>query len=57
MTSDIRIDGERLWGSIMEMAQIGATANGGSHRLTLSDEDKIARNRFADWCADAGLAR
>ena len=54
MTSDIRIDGERLWGSIMEMAQIGATANGGSHRLTLSDEDKIARNRFADWCADAG---
>ena len=55
MTVDIRVSGERLWGSIMEMAKIGATANGGSHRLTLSDEDKIARDLFADACADAGL--
>ena len=55
MTVDIRVNGERLWGSIMEMAKIGATANGGSHRLTLSDEDKIARDLFADACADAGL--
>ena len=56
MTSDIRVDGERLWRSIMDMAEIGATANGGSHRLTLSDEDKVARDRFAGWCADASLA-
>lgn len=56
MTSDIRIDGDRLWDSIMQMAEIGATANGGSHRLTLSDEDKTARDRFAGWCADAGLS-
>ena len=55
MTDHIRINGERLWGSIMEMAKIGATANGGSHRLTLSDEDKLARDLFASWCADAGL--
>ncbi len=56
MTDDMRVDGARLWDSIMTMAEIGATANGGSHRLTLSDEDKAARDLFARWCADAGLA-
>ncbi|MCY3796188.1 MAG: Zn-dependent hydrolase [Chloroflexi bacterium] len=56
MTSEIRVDGARLWDSIMAMAEIGATANGGSHRLTLSDEDKVGRDLFADWCAEAGLS-
>ena len=56
MTNQIRINGSRLWDSIMEMAKIGATAKGGSHRLTLSDEDKIARDLFANACADAGLS-
>ena len=56
MTNQIRINGERLWTSIMEMAKIGATAKGGSHRLTLSDEDKVARDLFAAWCAEAGLS-
>ena len=55
MIGDIRIDGARLWQSIMEMAKIGATTNGGSHRLTLSDEDKTGRDLFAQWCKDAGL--
>ena len=55
MTNNIRVNGERLWDSIMDMAKIGATAKGGSHRLTLSDEDKAARDLFATWCADAGL--
>ena len=56
MTDQIQINGDRLWNSIMEMAKIGATANGGSHRLTLSDEDKVARDLFASWCAEAGLS-
>lgn len=55
MTIDIRINGERLWRSIMEMAKIGATAKGGSHRLTLSDEDKSGRDLLAVWCQGAGL--
>ena len=55
MTTDLRINGQRLWDSIMEMAKIGATQNGGSHRLTLSDEDKAGRDLFASWCEDAGL--
>ena len=56
MTADLRINGARLWDSIMQMAQIGATENGGSHRLTLSDEDKAGRDLFAQWCRDAGLS-
>ena len=55
MNTEILINGQRLWDSIMEMAKIGATAKGGSHRLTLSDEDKAGRDLFAAWCADAGL--
>jgi N-carbamoyl-L-amino-acid hydrolase len=56
MTSDLRINGERLWDSLMEMAKIGATPNGGSHRLTLSDEDKLGRDLFAKWVKDAGCS-
>src|SRR3546814_15402973 len=43
---NIRIDGQRLWDSIMEMAKIGATAKGGSNRQTLTDEDKTGRDLF-----------
>ena len=56
MIADIRVDGARFWDSIMAMAKIGATPKGGSHRLTLSDEDKIGRDLFASWCEDAGLS-
>ena len=34
--TDIRIDAERLWGSLMDMAKIGATPKGGVKRLTLT---------------------
>lgn len=37
---NLRIDGERLWASLMEMAQIGATAKGGVCRLALTDLDR-----------------
>lgn len=50
-----RIDLGRLRASILEMAAIGATAAGGVTRLTLTDEDRAARDLFARWCADAGL--
>ncbi len=56
MSENIRVNGERLWDSIMQMAKIGATANGGSHRLTLSDEDKTGRDLFKSWCAEAGMS-
>src|SRR3546814_3741735 len=52
---NIRIDGQRLWDSIMEMAKFGATAKGGSNRQTLTDEDKTGRDLFVRWCREAGL--
>ena len=36
-------DADRLWQSIMDMAEIGATSDGGSCRLALSPEDATAR--------------
>ncbi len=52
---NLKIDGARLWASLMDMATIGATEKGGVKRLTLTDLDLQARNRFRSWCEDAGL--
>ena len=51
---NVRIDGSRLWDSLMEMAKIGATAKGGVKRLALTNEDKESRDLFIRWCEDAG---
>ncbi len=51
--SGIRIDGARLWDSLMSMAEIGATPGGGSGRLALTDLDRQARDLFVGWCAAA----
>lgn len=50
-----RIDGKRLWDSLMAMAEIGATPKGGVKRLTLSDVDKKGRDTFKGWCEALGL--
>ncbi len=50
-----RIDGKRLWDSLMSYAGIGATAKGGVRRLTLTDVDKRARDRFRSECEAMGL--
>jgi N-carbamoyl-L-amino-acid hydrolase len=50
-----RIDGKRLWDSLMAMAEIGATPKGGVKRLTLTEVDKAGRQRFAAWCEALGL--
>jgi N-carbamoyl-L-amino-acid hydrolase len=38
----------------MVLAEIGATAGGGSGRLALTDLDRQARDLFVGWCAAAG---
>jgi len=48
------IDGERLWRSLMQIAEIGATPAGGSNRQTLTEEDRAGRDLFVEWCRDAG---
>ena len=51
-----RIDGKRLWASLMAMAEIGTTPKGGVRRLTLTDVDQRGRDRFRAECEAAGLA-
>ena len=49
------INADRLWQSIMDMARIGPTPEGGSCRLALSAEDKEARALFLSWCKPLDL--
>jgi N-carbamoyl-L-amino-acid hydrolase len=51
---NLRVNGDRLWSSLMEMAKIGALPKGGCGRLALSDEDKAGRDLFVAWCKRAG---
>ncbi|MDH3681734.1 MAG: Zn-dependent hydrolase [Acidimicrobiia bacterium] len=49
-----RVDGERLWGRLMAMAEVAPTANGGSNRQALSDDDAAGRSLFLEWATAAG---
>jgi beta-ureidopropionase / N-carbamoyl-L-amino-acid hydrolase len=51
----LRINGKRLWDSLMELAQIGATDKGGVCRLTLTDLDKQGRDLVTRWAREAGM--
>lgn len=51
----LRVNGQRLWYSLMDLAQIGATAKGGVCRLTLTDLDKQGRDLVSRWAAEAGM--
>lgn len=52
----LRINGQRLWDSLMELAEIGATPKGGCCRLTLTDLDRQGRDLVIGWGKAAGLA-
>jgi N-carbamoyl-L-amino-acid hydrolase len=52
---NLRINSDRLWDSIMEMAKIGPGVAGGNNRQTLTDEDGEGRRLFQKWCDAAGL--
>ncbi|PXX43212.1 Zn-dependent hydrolase [Undibacterium pigrum] len=54
-TANLRINGNRLWASLMELAQIGATPKGGVKRLALTDLDKQGRDLVVSWAKQAGL--
>jgi N-carbamoyl-L-amino-acid hydrolase len=51
---NLKVNGERLWASLMELARIGATEKGGVCRLAASDLDGAARRLFISWCEAAG---
>jgi len=48
------INSQRLWQSLMDLAQLGATVKGGVCRLALTDLDRQARDLFVEWCEEAG---
>ena len=52
--TNLAIDAERLWASILETAKIGATEKGGIKRLTLTDLDREVRDWFRDACEAVG---
>lgn len=52
---NLRINGDRLWDSLMEMARIGPGVAGGNNRQTLTDADNEGRHMFKKWCEAAGL--
>ncbi len=52
---NIEINGERLWDSVQELAQIGATAKGGVKRLAFSELDRVGRDWFVDHCVELGM--
>ncbi len=56
MTSktNLTINPQRLWGTLMQTAQMGGTPKGGIKRLTVSDEDKRVRDWFKVECEKLG---
>ncbi len=53
---NLRINGDRLWDTIHEMAKIGPGIAGGSNRQTVTDADGEGRKLFQSWCEDAGCS-
>ena len=56
LAGNLKINGDRLWKSIMEIAKIGPGVAGGNNRQTLTDEDAEARDLFHKWCKDSNLS-
>jgi N-carbamoyl-L-amino-acid hydrolase len=52
-TAALRINGARLWQSLMDLARIGATDKGGVRRLALTDLDRQGRDLVIGWLRDA----
>ncbi|VVD89059.1 amidase, hydantoinase/carbamoylase family protein [Pandoraea morbifera] len=50
----MRVDGARLWDSLMQLARIGATEKGGVCRLALTDLDRQGRDLFVKWAREIG---
>ncbi len=52
---NLRINGDRLWETIHEIAKLGPGVRGGSNRQALTEEDGEGRRLFQRWCEDAGM--
>ncbi len=52
----LRVNGERLWQSLMDLARIGGTDKGGVCRLALTDLDRQGRDLVVGWAREAGMS-
>ncbi len=55
LSDNLKLNGDRLWDSLMDMAKIGPGIAGGNNRQTLTDEDAIGRDLFKQWCLKENL--
>lgn len=55
ITGNMRVNPERLWDSLMQMARVGPGVAGGNNRQTLTDADAEGRRLFQSWAEDAGM--
>ena len=53
--ANMTVDGDRLWDSLDQMAQIGPGIAGGCNRQTLTDADAEGRSLFQRLCEEAGM--
>ena len=53
-TKALRINGQRLWDNLMQLAAIGATPKGGVCRLALTELDRQGRDFFVNEARQAG---
>ena len=56
MPTNLPINADRLWQSLMDMAKIGATEKGGVNRQALTELDGQGRDLFVRWCREAGCS-
>src|SRR5580692_3647243 len=54
MVTALRVNGDRLWSRLMQMAEIGATPSGGCNRQALTDGDMAGRQLLSRWAQAAG---
>jgi beta-ureidopropionase / N-carbamoyl-L-amino-acid hydrolase len=56
MMQVLRVNGDRLWSRLMQMAAIGATPRGGCDRQALTDADMAGRKLLSQWAEAAGCS-
>lgn len=54
MRSNLSANPSRLWDTLMVSASIGPGPRGGLRRLTLTDEDRQARDQLRSWAEEGG---
>ncbi|AWN54656.1 Zn-dependent hydrolase [Methylobacterium sp. 17Sr1-1] len=54
MTTNLSVNGNRLWDTLMVSAGIGTGPRGGLRRLTLTEPDRLVRDQLKAWAAEGG---